>query len=74
MKSQNERVLEYMKEHDGITSLQAYEKLGVTRLSARIKDLRTQGNIIFSDPVEVENRFGDMCKVSMYRLIKEAGK
>jgi len=74
MKSQNERVLEYMKEHDGITSLQAYEKLGVTRLSARIKDLRTQGNIIFSDPVEVENRFGDMCEVSMYRLIKEAGK
>ena len=74
MRSQNERVLEYMKEHNGITSLQAYDKLGVTRLSARIKDLRTAGHIIFAEPLEVENRFGDMCKVSCYRLVKEAGK
>ena len=66
MRSQNERVLEYMKEHNGITSLQAYDKLGVTRLSARIKDLRTAGHIIFADRIEVFNRYGDSCTVNLY--------
>lgn len=71
-KSQNDKVLEYLQEHDGMTTLDAFQKLGISRLSARIKDLRTAGHVIFSDPIEVENRFGDMCRVTQYRLIKEA--
>ena len=71
-KSQNDKVLEYLQEHDGMTTLDAFQKLGISRLSARIKDLRTAGHVIFSESVEVENRFGDMCHVAQYRLIKEA--
>ena len=71
-KSQCEQVLEYMKKHQGITTLDAFRDLGISRLSARIKDLRTAGHVIFSDPVEVQNRHGEMCHVVLYRLIKEA--
>ena len=41
--TQNERVHEYMKKHGSSTTKDAYEQLGVTRLSARIFDLKEQG-------------------------------
>lgn len=42
-KPQQVRVYEYMKEHNGITTMQAYEDLRITRLSARIFDLKNLG-------------------------------
>lgn len=71
-KSQCEQVLEYMKKHNGITTLDAFRDLGVARLSARIKDLKNEGHVIFADMVERPNRSGDMCRVALYTLIKEA--
>ena len=38
--TQNERVHEYLKKHGSITTKDAYEQLGVTRLSARIFELK----------------------------------
>lgn len=73
-KSQCEQVLEYMKKHQGITTLDAFRDLGVARLSARIKDLKNEGHIIFSDMVERPNREGSMCRVALYTLIKETEK
>lgn len=45
-KLQKIRVYEYMKEHGGITAMQSYDDLKITRLSARIYDLRQLGVLI----------------------------
>ena len=58
MKSQNEKILRYMKENGSITSMEAFRKLGITRLSARIYDLRKAGYQIDSHRVYT-NRYGE---------------
>ena len=62
------RVLNYMWLHGSITSLEAFANLGVSRLSARIKDLRDSGHSIVGNMVEVENRYGEKCRVKRYTL------
>lgn len=42
MDSQNKQVYEYMKTHDGITNMDAFRDLQITRLSGRIFDLRKE--------------------------------
>lgn len=69
-----ERVLRYMKTFGSITSLEAFTVLGVSRLSARIKDLRTSGHRIDGKTVAVKNRHGETCHVTRYTLIEEREK
>ena len=57
-----------MREHGGITTLDAMCDLGVTRLSSRIFDLRKSGVEIDSERVTVKNRHGEDCSVVRYRL------
>ena len=66
-----ERILRYMRTFGSITSLEAFSDLGVARLSARIKDLRTSGYRIDGKTVAVKNRHGEMCHVTRYTLIEE---
>lgn len=66
--TQRERVLNFMRVHDGITSMQAFE-LGITRLSARIYELRHQDGInIQEEMVKTKNRYGETCTYSRYYL------
>lgn len=70
--SQNEKILKYLKSHKkGLTPAQAYEKFGCLRLSARIFELREEGNKISSTIIEVKNRVGDPVHVSLYRLMED---
>ena len=55
-KSQCMKVLRYIEQFGSITSLEAFEDLRVTRLSARIKDLKQLGYPIFS---KTEHYFHD---------------
>ena len=57
--TQNERVHEYQKKHGSITTKDAYEQLGVTRLSARIFELKEQGVKIEKKSEKSRNRFGE---------------
>lgn len=66
--SQNERVLDYIREYGGITQLEALNKLGVMRLASRISNLRKQGYPITSEVVRVKNRYGETCRVKRYSL------
>lgn len=66
--SQCDRVLSYMREHTGITQLEATREFGCLRLAARIADLRHKGIAITDLWVEVPNRYGEKCKVKEYRL------
>ena len=52
----------------GITSLKAFEKYGITRLSAVIYDLRDEGIDIKTDMIPVKNRYGETRYVANYTL------
>ena len=64
------RVLEYLKTHDGITSMQAFELFGATRLSAIIYILRDDYEIA-SIKREGVNRYGTKVRFDEYQLIGE---
>ena len=68
MMNQQQRIYDYMREHGGITTLDAMYDLGVTRLSGRIFDLRKSGVEIDSERVTVKNRYGEDCSVVRYSL------
>ena len=65
----NKRVVEYMKNNNGITSQDAFRELGITRLSARIKELRDIGYDISTIMVDGTNRFGEPVRYGLYRLV-----
>jgi len=68
LSTQCDRVLEYMKTHDGITQMDALNEIGVWRLASRISDLRRIGYIISKSMVSVKNRYGEKCRIAKYRL------
>lgn len=69
--TQGYRVLNYMREHDGITQLEALNSLGVMRLASRISDLKKRGYHIESETARVKNRYGEVCRVKCYKLKEE---
>ena len=66
--TQTDMVLEYLKENETITTWQAYELFGITRLSAKIFDLRKMGYNISSNNTTKVNRYGRKVTFSTYRL------
>ena len=69
MKGSKSRIIKYMKEHNGITSRDAFTHLGITRLSARIKELRELGYNISTIMVDGTNRFGEPVRFGLYKLV-----
>lgn len=72
--TQEETILKYMQEHDGITTYESTYELGITRLSARIADLKEAGCIIQDEWKQVTNRKGEKVKIKLYRFIRKAGE
>ena len=68
--SQANRLLEHFKSGHRITSLEAYNLLGITQLGARIHDLEQSGHIISRHKIAVTNRFGETCHVKEYWLVE----
>lgn len=69
--TQNKTVLEHMRRDGFITSWQAIQLYGITRLSGRIYDLRKAGYNIKSTSQTCRNRFGNTCNVARYELEDE---
>lgn len=67
-KTQNERVLDYMREFGSITQADAYADLGVTRLASRVHDLRECGERISATYETKRNRWGDAVTYVRYAL------
>lgn len=70
--TQTSEILHYLKTHKGITSMQAFEKFGATRLSGIIYNLRAKGHHIISVDKTGTNRYGEHVSFVEYRLIKPA--
>ena len=68
-KTQNERILRYLKTHKrGITSIQAIELFGATRLSDIIFRLRKAGYDIETEQITKKNRYGHTTTYACYKL------
>lgn len=68
-------VLQHLQKHGSITSMEAFELYGCTRLSARIYDFRHNlGLTIDSIDRTVKNRYGESCTYSEYVMAKEDRK
>lgn len=71
--TQEQRVLDYIREHGSITSMQAFTDLKITRLSARIFNLRARGFNIENVSHTYKNGQGTTTTYTEYVLIEDGG-
>ena len=67
-KTARDRVLDHLEEHGTITSWEAIQNYGITRLSEYIRQLRRDGYVIASNWAENINRYGDKVRYVIYEL------
>lgn len=65
-----ERILQHLEEHGSITSWEAIQIYGCTRLSHYIYELRNDGYDIESETVRGLNRYGEKVHYTRYKLIE----
>ena len=66
--SQQQRIREYINEHGSLTQNDANYKLGITKLSTRISEMRKNGEVILGEMETSENRWGETCRYMRYRM------
>lgn len=66
--TQAEKVLKYMKFYGSISTWEAFEELGITRLASRINDIEKSGVPIHRETVYKENRYGDRIHFTKYSI------
>lgn len=67
--TQADAVLDHLKNNKGLTSKEAFEKYGVTRLSAKVFELKKKGYEIVCFPRTGVDRFGHKTRYGEYRLV-----
>ena len=69
--TQAQMILQYMADNGSISAAEAFYHLGITRLSARIFDLRKAGHRIVNETVTGVNRHGARVRYDRYRVERE---
>lgn len=69
--SQKAKVLNHLQNHRCITSMEAFAKYNVTRLSAIIFNLRKEDYLIKTTSVTRKNGDGNVCNYAEYSLMEE---
>jgi hypothetical protein len=62
-----------MRRFGSISTLEAFNDLGVARLASRIHDLKGQGYKIVSETKTSKNRYGESVSFKVYRLAEKEG-
>jgi ribosomal protein S8 len=70
-KSQTSEIINLLRKQGYITSYEAIEKFGATRLSGIIFILRERGFGIETKMVQGKNRYGHITNYAIYRLTKD---
>lgn len=71
-KSQNAQVADFLAKGGTLTPLEAWQRFGISRLAARINDLRRAGMNIISRMITVIGSHGP-ARVAQYALAKQEG-
>lgn len=66
--NQRSMVLNHLREHGSITSMEAFQLYGVTRLSSIVHFFRKSGVNIHTIMTDGKTRYGDSCKFAKYIL------
>lgn len=69
--NQCEKIVYYIQMFGSISSMEAFQDLGITRLSARIYELRNEGYQFDEKFETAKNRFGESVTYKRYRFQKE---
>ena len=69
--SQKEKVLRHLDQFGSITTLEAFRDYAITRLSAKIYELRKMGLVIVTIRERGFNRFGEPTNFARYYLRKD---
>lgn len=65
---QHTRILHYMETHKGITPMDAFHELGITKLATRIGEMTRKGIKITKIWEEGVDRYGDPTRYKRYFL------
>lgn len=68
IKTQCERIIDYINDFGSITSMEAMQDLGCMRLASRICDLKRRGYKIVSKTEKGKNRYGEPTNYKRYFL------
>ena len=66
--TQNEMLLDYLNKNGSITTYESFTELFITRLSARIHDLKRMGYQFNEEWITKKNRYGKICSFKKYIL------
>ena len=66
--TQTEKVIEYMRDFGSITTFQAFNDLGITRLASRICDIEKSGVKVERQTEIATNRYGEKVHYTKYSL------
>ena len=68
MKTQRERLLDWLQSGLSITRLESWDKLGILETPSRCSELRAMGYPIVTEMIEVTNRYGEKTRVARWSL------
>ena len=71
--TQRDMIADYMERHGSISSWEAIKEFGVTRLSARIFELKERGYLISKERVTTKNRYGKSVTYDKYKIVAKLG-
>lgn len=71
--TQCQRIIDYMRKFGSISTIEAFNDLGVARLASRIHDLKGQGYNITSEIKSSKNRYGESVSFKVYSLVEKEG-
>ena len=66
--TQNEMLLDYLNKNGSITTYESFTELFITRLSARIHELKQMGYEFDEKWITKKNRYGKICSFKKYIL------
>lgn len=70
-KGQSRALLEHLIEHGSITSKEAFELYGITRLSSHLWVFRKHGYNIKTTRLRGTTRYGTSCSYGVFTLVKK---
>lgn len=69
--TQNEMIAKHLEMFGSITTFESFQEYGITRLSARIKDLKIRGYRFEEEWISRKNRFGKPVTFKKYILVRD---
>lgn len=65
--TQKELIIQYLKDFGSITPMEAFADLGITKLSTRISEMRSEDGMEFKiEAVKGKNRYGKSTRYARY--------